>query len=232
MSAKCGCDEVGPGVKVLAVPRGPPGAARAFLRGSRGGASLVLVIGIGVLLTTAAACFDLYARVAAGSGAGRAAATMGEYVAREEFPAGDQIEALGRYLQKHQLGAPADLVFVVSAIRRAPAASGLPTEPQVLWGEAIEVPLDPEGEGVTTELAAACGRFGTEGGPAVLPPGFDMVEGEVTVVAEVCVRPRAQGAATSAVLTGDIYRVFALPPRDPANLPSPPVHIAGVAGGS
>ena len=211
-----------PGVKVLTAPGLLPGSARAFLRSSRGGTGVSLAIGAGILLFTAAACFDLHARVAAGAAGGRIVATMADYVSRETAPDGDQIEALGRYLLEHQIGA-VDLVFVVSTIQRPPGA----TEPEVLWAETIEVPLDPGDRAVTTELAAACGRFGAEGGAAVLPVGYTMDEGEITVVTELCARLRAQGALTSAIVAGDIYRVFAFPPRDPLRPPAKPVFTGG-----
>ena len=209
-----------PGMKVLAALGRLPGSAGTFLRGSRGSAAISLGIGAGTLLTTAAASFDLYARVAAASWSGQIAVTMTDYVSREEAPDGDQIEALGRYLLEHQLEAPADLVFVISAIRREPAA----TDPTVLWAETIEVPFDPDDSTVTTELAAACGSYGAKDEAAKLPAGFTMTEGEVTIVTEVCARPRVEGALTSAIVAGDIYRVSAFPHRNPDNPPAQPVY--------
>ena len=196
------------------------GLARTFLRESRGGTSLVLTIGAVVLLTTVVACFDLYTRVAAGAAAGRAAVTMADYVSREKAPDGDQIEAFGQYLLKHQLGAPADLVFVVSAIERSTGAA----DASVLWAETFEVPFDPADTTVTASLASGCGQWGAKGAVANLPTGFTMDEGEVVVVSELCGRLQAQGALTSAVVTGDIYRIAALPTRDPDQPPPEPVY--------
>ena len=200
-------------------PRRLAGRAGAFLRESRGGTSLLLAIGGVVLVTTAAALFDIYTRVGSAAAAGRVTAAMTDYIAREAAPDGDQIQAFGQYLQEHHLGAPADVVFVISAIWQDPNA----TDPEVLWAEAIEVPFDPDDRTVTAALAADCGRFGAEGGAAKLPDGFPMASGEVVVVTETCARLRAQGAVTSTIVAGDIYRVAGLPPRDPTQPPLAPV---------
>ena len=208
-------------MKVLAAFGRLPDSARTFLRSSRGSTAISLGIGAGVLLTTAAACFDLYARVTAASWGGRIAVTITDYVSREVAPDGDQIEALGRYLLEHQMEAPADLVLVVSAIRRDPAA----TEPQVLWAETIEVPFDPDDSKETAELAAGCGSYGAKDEAAKLPAGFAMARGEVIVVTEVCARPRVEGALTSAI-AGHIYRVSAFPHRNPGAPPAQPVYAS------
>ena len=175
-----------------------------------------MAIGAGALLISAAVSFDLYTRVAASAAGGHAAIAMADYVTRESAPERVQMEALGQYLHRHHMGAPADLVIVVSAIRREPG----PDPAQVLWVETFEIPLEAGDTSVTAELAADCGRFGAAGGPAKFDIAFDMGEGEAIVVTELCARLSSQGALTSLIVAGDIYRIVAFPPRDPS-LPPP-----------
>ena len=95
--------------------RTPP---RAFLRDARGGASMELGLGVVVLLGIALLCFDLYARVTAETSSMRVAATMADYVSRDTETQGPDLVALGEFLHAHELGVPADLVYVISALRR------------------------------------------------------------------------------------------------------------------
>ncbi len=206
--------------------RGPsrrPGAAvvaafsagAAFARDPRGAASVELGFGAAALLAIALVCFDLYSRVEADTAAARMAVTMGEYVSRETDPDGDQVTALGRFLYKYELGVPASLVYVVSAVRQPPGDD----PPEVVWVDTF-----PFGDKTATaDLADECGRFGAEGGAASLPEGFVMGAGEVLVVAEVCARLNGAGSLTSRFVAGDLYSLHALPAREPGQVPARPV---------
>ena len=206
-------------------------ALRAFARDTRASAGIELGIGAVVLLSVAGLCFDLYARVEADTVGARLAVTMADYVSRgpdtdEGTLDGDALKALGAFLHARELDVPADLVFVVSALRQP---SGTPTPAvEVLWSDDT---IRFGNEAVTDGLAAGCSRFvtGSDGSesaalPSGLTPGdFTMAAGEVLVVAEVCMRLTREGSFTA----GDIYRHHALPARV-RGLPKP-VHTA-VAG--
>ena len=65
-------------------------------------------------------------------------------------------------------------------------------------------------------MAAECARHVDDNGKADLP-GFSehMSAGEVLVMAEVCARLTGKGSMIGTVIAGDIYRLHALPLRDP-----------------
>ena len=183
-----------------------PHAVRAFVRGSRGAAAISLALGVAALISTALLGFDLYSRIKAGATAGRMAATMADYVSREAAPEGAQLDALARFLRERELALPADVVYVISAIRE-PAGADPAT---VAWADTIRL-----GDAVKTgEIAGSCGRFGAEGGAAALPAGFTMSADEVVVIVEVCARLRREGSFTGRLITGDVYRLYALPALD------------------
>lgn len=203
--AKRAGQERGPGAAFLAAC-GPP--VHAFVRGSRGAAAISLALGVSALITVSLLGFDLYSRIEAGTTAGRMAATMAEYVSRESAPDGAQLDALAQYLHERDLDAPADVAYVISVIRK-PAG----TDPAaVSWTDTIV-----SGEAAATSaVAGSCGRFGAEGGAATLPASFAMTAREVVVIVEVCARLRREGSFTGRLVTGDVYRLFALPAHDPA----------------
>ena len=196
---------------------------RVFLRDSRGGASIELALGAVVLVAAATLCFDLYARVEAYASLARMAVTMADYVSRETAPDGTEMNALGEFLQNHELGIPADLVYVVTALHQP---SGDP-RPDVLWSDDTVRFGDST---VTAELATGCARFVDGNGAAVVPDDFAMADDEVLIIAEVCARLTREGFLTGALVAGDIYRLHALPARDPAQRPAAPVH-SGRNGG-
>ncbi len=195
---------------------------RAFVRDTRAAAGLELGFGAVVLLSVAALAFDLYARVEADTVGAQLAAAMADYVSRgpdtdEDTLDGEALKALGTFLHAHAHGAPADLVFVISALRQgagnpAPAVKALWSDATLRFGDAT----------VTAALAAKCARYVEErqGQRTVknLPAGFKMAAGEVLVIVEVC----ARAGALSALAIGDIYRLHVLPLRSPEqDLPAP-----------
>lgn len=110
---------------MAAHPRSParPGASARlcrFGRGVRGSASLELAIGSFVLISIAMLAFDFYALVKADAAGARMAVTMADYLSFETAPDGDEIADLGRYLRERELGVPAVLVYVISAVRQPP----------------------------------------------------------------------------------------------------------------
>ena len=200
---------------------------RAFARGTRASAGLELGLGALGLLSGAALCFDLYARVEADTACARLAVTMADYVSRgpdtdQGTLDGGALKALGLFLHENELGAAADLVFVVSAFRQppgtpAPAVKVMWTDNHLRYGDAA----------VTAKLVDGCPRFlGTSAGrtTAALPEGFTLDAGEVAVVAEVCARLRGAGSLTGRYVAGDIYRQHVLPARAPERPLPAPVH--------
>ena len=195
----------------------------AFARGSGGGAAIELALGTMMLVSTAVLCIDLYSRVKADTAVARMAVTMADYVSRDSNPDGDEMKALGGYLHEHELGVPADLVYVVTALHQPP---GDP-RPVVLWSDdTIQV-----GDAVvTTRLAADCAHFVADGGIAGLPAHFTMADDEVLIVTEVCASLTREGFLTGTFIGNDIYRLHALPARVPGRRPAAPVYAKGDGG--
>ena len=188
---------------------------RAFARDSCGAAGIELALGATVLLSVSALCFDLYSRIKADTAVARMAVTMADYVSRDANPDGDEMEALGRYLHDHELGVPADLVYVITALHQ-PLGDPLPAV-VVLWSDSsIRI-------GDDTTVTTGCPRFIADGG-ANLPDGFTMLPDEVVVIAEVCARLTREGSLTGKFVAGDIYRLHALPAREPGQTPAEPVY--------
>lgn len=192
-----------------------------FLRDRRGSAGLELALGAAALIGVCALCFDLYARVSADKAVSRMAVTMADYVSRDTAPVGTELAALGAFLHEHELGVPADLAYVITALRQ-PAGDPLPAV-EVLWSDAsIRV-----GDATTTAaIASECTRRVTTDANAnlhaALPATFAMSAGEVLVIAEACARLTREGSLTGRFVAGDIYRLHAVPVRDPSNPPSAP----------
>ena len=193
-------------------------ALRTFARDVRGGASLELAFGGAALVSIAALCFDLYSRIEATAASSRAAVSMADYVSRDTAPSLDEMDALGRFLHTHEIGAPSAMVYVVSAFRQPPGVP-LPAV-ELLWSDdSIRIGPAP----VTEELAAECAQF-VDGAIARLPADFVMSQGETVVVAEVCVRLTREGSLTGKLVAGDIYRLHALPTRNTERIPAPPAN--------
>lgn len=198
-----------------------------FLRSARGGVPVELALGGFVLISAAVLCFDLYSRIEADTSITRMAVTMADYVSREAAPDGAEMSALGAFLRDHELAVPADLVFVVTALRQ-PSGDPRPGV-DVLWSDDT---IQFGDSAVTGALAAGCAHFKDEHGAGVLPDHFTMADDEVLIVAEVCARLTGAGFLTSTIFTGDIYRLHALPARDPGQPPAAPVHSGRNAGGT
>lgn len=195
---------------------------RDFLaRDCRGSASLELAVGAIVLISVAALSFDLYTRIRADSAVARMAVTMADYVSRGDAPDGNQMRALAAFLNEHELGVPAAVVYVVTALRKPP---GNPAE--VIW---IDDRLRFGDATVTRDLATACARHVDGSTPPApkLPSGFTMQDGDMLVIVEVCARLTRQGALTGQVLAGDIYRLHALPFRTEGKVPATPAYVLG-----
>ena len=177
-------------------------------------------LGAVVLTATAAMCFDIYSRITADTALGRMAVTMADYVSLEDAPEKEPMKALGKFLHEHELGVPADLVFVITAIHKPPAL-----DPQLLWkyDEPGEHGLRFGTETETAALADDCARHVDAGNAVTLPDKFTpMLENEVVIIAEACARPTVQGSLTDMFVGGDMYRVHALPFRDSSQIPAEP----------
>ena len=198
---------------------------RIFARDARGGAAIELALGAVVLVSIATLCFDLYSRIEADTSIARMAVTMADFVSRETAPDGAEMRDLGEFLQSHELAVPADLVYVVTALHQ-PSGDPRPGV-DVLWSDDT---IQFGDSTVTAELAGGCAHFVDEGGAAVLPDAFTMADDEILVIAEVCARPTRAGFLTSTFITGDIYRLHALPARDPNQPPAAPTSAARNSG--
>ena len=207
----------GPVRSGLSTSGSPLALLRIFARDPRGAASIELALGAVVLVSVSTLCFDLYSRIKADTAVARIAVTMADYVSRDVAPDGGEIKALGEFLYKNELGLPAALVYVVTALHQPPG-DPLPAV-QVLWSDDIRF----GDEAVTTdEFAAECAHF-TDDGNATLPDSFlPMSPDEVLIIVEVCVRLTREGFLTGKFIAGDIYRLHALPARDPDQRPTAP----------
>ena len=176
-----------------------------------------------MLLAISVLCFDLYSRVKADTAGLRMAVTMADYISRDAAPDGAELAALGTFLYAHELGVPADLVYVLTALRQP--SGDPPPAIEVLWSD-NSIRIGDETE--TDALAGNCARYVDEGGAGILPEDFSsgMAAGEVLVVAEVCARLRREGSFTGKFIAGDVYCFHAVPARDPSEPPSAPVYIS------
>ena len=216
----------GPVRSGLSTSGSPLALLRIFARDPRGSASIELALGAVVLVSVSTLCFDLYSRIKADTAVARIAVTMADYVSRDVAPDGGEIKALGEFLYKNELGLPAALVYVVTALHQPPG-DPLPAV-QVLWSDdTIRIgDEDVTGEIADgTETADECAHFTDDGGNAKLPDSFlPMSPNEVLIIAEVCVRLTREGFLTGKFIAGDIYRLHALPARDPDQRPTAPVY--------
>ena len=99
------------------------------------------------------------------------AVTVADYVSLEVAPDKEQMKVLGEFLHEHELGVPADLVYVITAIHQPPD-NPLPAV-QVLW---IHDEIRIDNVSVTAALANDCTRHVDTGTVAKLPTGFAMLE--------------------------------------------------------
>ena len=192
-------------------------ALTSFVRDRRGSASLEFAFGAVALIGVSAVCFDLYSRVSADTAVSRMAATMADYVSRDTAPDSAELTALSAFLNEHELGVPANLAYVITAFRQ-PAGNPLPAV-EVLWSDDSIRVGDTT---ITAALADGCARHLTADAAAALPATFAMAAGEVLVIAEACARLTREGSLTGRFVAGDIYRLHAVPVRDPSNPPSAP----------
>lgn len=193
---------------------------RRFARDRRGSAGIELALGTVALLTIGMLSFDLYSVFRVNSASARSAFAMADYLSRETAPDGEQVSALGRFLQQNEFGTPAHLVYVLSAVRRPPGAD--PAE--ILW---VDDSIRLGDATVTDALASECSRRAGQGWRTTLLGGAEnsgMSEGEVLIVAEVCARPSREGMLTNRLVAGDTYRVSILPVRDFDRAPASPAY--------
>ena len=177
----------------------------SFLRDTRGSA---VELGIGSVLVFAIfmLSFDLYGLINSQTTALRIAATMADYVSRDEAPDLSRMRSLGQFLHDHDLPAPGSLVFVVSAFRRPTASDPI----QLLWSDDSIRIGEPD---TTQDIADNCpGQVDSHNNPD-LAAGFTMDAEETLIVVETCIRLSAQGSFTGKFADGDIYGLYAVPSR-------------------
>ena len=193
---------------------------RGFAAGSTATAGIEMGLGTAALLTATMLCFDVYSIARVDAAGGRSAVAIAEYVSRETAPNGDDLAALAQFLHEHEFGAPVSAAFAITAIHRPFGA----TATNVLWSDDS---IRFGDHTATADLAAECGRRGTQGWRAFLlgpPANSGMTEGETVFVAEICVRPSRQGLFTNLLISGDSYHLHILPARDNTSLPSAPTY--------
>ncbi len=202
----------------MAVPEFAP--FRSFARDTRGVAGIELALGAVALLTISMLCFDLYSLVGLNGASARSAAAMADYVSREAAPDGDEIAALGEFLHQEEFGSPADVVYVITAIRRPPGEDTA----EVLW---VDNSIRFGATQTTDVLAGECARRANAAWKTTLlgeAAASGLVEREVAIVAEVCARPTREGLLTSRFVSGDVYRLHIIPSREAAQIPARPVY--------
>lgn len=117
-------------------------------------------------------------------------------------------------------------MYVVTALHQ-PAGDPLPAV-AVLWTDSsIRFGDETSRNALAVECPQFVGKDENNNDVAALPAGFAMSPDEVLVIAEVCVRLTREGFLTDKFIAGDIYRLHALPARDPDHRPAAPVHTAG-----
>ena len=166
-----------------------------------------------------AVAFDLYSLTRANAAGARIAATMADYVSRESAPDGDEMEALGRFLHEREFGMPSALVYVISAVHQP---AGEDEDAEKLWDDKIRV-----GDAAkTTVLAQECQSRGRSGWHASLlgeNADLELEANDVVIVVEVCASLLREGML-SEMVTGNLYRVHALPARGAQSRPEKPKH--------
>ena len=200
-----------------------PAPLSRFGRDGRASAGIELGIGAVVVLAIAAVALDFYSLVEARTASARIAGTMADYVSIETDPDGDQMSALGRYLHESEFNAPAELVYRISAVQQPPgddaAAVALWEDDSIRIGDAEE----------TASLAQECELRGQQGWRRSLlgeseERSIALAPNDVVVVVEVCAKLLRQGMLTSRFVTGNVYRLHALPARNPEQAPAQPVY--------
>ena len=194
-----------------------------FARDGRAAAGIELGIGAVAVLAAAVLALDVYSAAGARTASARVASTMADYVSLEAAPDGDQMAALGRYLYDKEFNAPAELVFLISAVQQPPGDDAAAV---ALWND------DTIRIGAAEETATLVQEFKVRGQQgwrkALLGQGDDrsivLAPDDVVVVVEVCAKLLRQGTLTSRFVTGNIYRLHALPARITEQLPAEPVY--------
>ena len=173
------------------------------IRNCRGAAALECALGTAALLTISVSALNVYRLADAQATVLHSAVTVADYVSQEETPVAAHIEDLAEFLHGECL-APSDAAFVVSAVGKTGDE-----DPKVRWASPPHL-FGPNAAS-DTELAN-CGRVGAAGGAASLPEGFELMDHEAVIMAEVCVRHEGEL----------MYQHHILPIRT-ADVPSEPV---------
>lgn len=144
-----------------------------WLRDCRGSVSIECAIGAVVMLTASALALDLYRLASTQATVMHSAVTVADSVSRDTELDAMFIDTLAEFLYVDQFD-PADAAFVISAFSHETGSTS------VLWTKEVFLGTD-----AATDLAD-CSQV-SEHGSASLPAELAMEDGEVVVVAEVCV---------------------------------------------
>ena len=200
-----------------------PAPLSRFARDGRASAGIELGIGAVAILAIAGLALDVYSLAEARTASAHIATAMADYVSVETAPNGDQMAALGRYLHEKEFKAPAEVVYLISAVQQP---AGDDAAAVALWDDDTIRIGDAE---VTAALAQECRLRGQQGWRRnLLGQGDDrsivLAPNDVVVVVEVCAKLLRQGMLTSRFVTGNIYRLHALPARNTDQPPAQPVY--------
>lgn len=193
-----------------------------FARDARGSAAIEAAMGVSLLFLVAVLSYDIHSLIMAHNAVGRLAVVMGDYVSHGPDEGdtrldGAALTALGKFSRGRILRAPADLVYVISALEQ-PSGDPAP-DVKVLWSDATIRVGDSTNTG---SLATGCSRH-VKGGKVTAGKleDFEMTAGEVLILVEVCARLAREGSLTGRFVVGGIHRQYALPSRTEETILAP-----------
>ena len=181
-----------------------------YLRDRRGVASIEAALGIVAILAASALALDLYRLSSTQTTTMHTAVTLADSVSRDAQLDADFVQKLAEFLHQEQFPT-SNAVFVVSAVYKDPDTPTAP--PSVLWTETVKfelTPCNPDNESCC-DATLQKNEIGVEvkDQPASLPDVFSMADGELAIVAEVCVE------RTNTAMSGAVYAHYIVPPRCP-----------------
>lgn len=200
------------------------GSLLSWARSTRASVSIEFVLGAVLILTTTVGGIDLYRIIEGRSVGARSASAMADYVSLETAPQSALINDLAKFLYRHQIAAPSEAVFVISAVAK-PASTDVEPDPSAVVQWDHKVAIAPEGS-PPPAFANSCGKVGASGGVAKLPVELNMEADEEVVVVEVCVKLSPEvfvssGVLPDGVLTSLLYSQQIRPSRS-GSLPGDP----------
>ena len=176
-----------------------------YLRNRRGVASIEAALGTVAILAASALALDLYRLSSTQTTIMHTAVTLADSVSRDDRLEAGFVQTLAGFLHQEQFP-NSNAVFVVSAVYKSPDNPA----PSVLWTEKVEFELTPCNPDNDPDNESCCdATLQEKDQPATLPDVFTMADGELAIVAEVCVE------RTNTAMAGAVYAHYIVPPRCP-----------------